>query len=326
MKRIAFVLLLVAVVTAPAAVAQSSGGLKSRTFDLTIVVDAYGAEIWVDGVRIAGTVARVTPGVHAVRVRVEGAYDYTENVNVTSDRTLVVRMKPRTYPVTIRANVPAVRVAVDGETVAGTVASVSAGPHTLVVSADGYQDAVMSINVAAPMVVDVTLERSGFLLTVNANVRAARVIIDGVSRGTVPFSEYLPPGTYTVRVTARGYADYVASIVLDGPVTVNASLQQGLQPGGTSMLSVAVPAEYLDPDLRGRDLGESIRIYLDGRLVNQKRELEKIPVPPGRHTLRIATGALSIDLGEVEFAAGTSYTFELAMDVGIRAERRARSY
>jgi hypothetical protein len=326
MKRIALVIAVAALVSAQGAFAQSSGGLKARTYDLTIMVDAYGAEIYVDNVRIPGTVARVAPGVHAVRIRVEGSYDYTENVNVTADRTLVVRMKPRTYPVTVRVNVPGAAVSVDGQPVAGTVASVSAGVHSLQVSADGYEDSVMSINVAAPMVVDVTLERSGFLLSVNANVRTARVIIDGVSRGSVPFSEYLPPGTYTVRVTARGYTDYVSSIALDGPVTITANLQQGLQPGGTALLSVVVPAEYLDPDLRERDLADAIRIYVDGRMINQKRELEKIPVASGRHSIRIVSGALSVDMGEVEFVSGTSYTFELAMDVGIRAERKARNY
>jgi hypothetical protein len=223
-------------------------------------------------------------------------------------------------------NVPGAAIAVDGQPVAGTVASVSAGVHTLAVSAEGYEDSVLSINVAAPMVVDVTLERAGFLLTVNANVRTARVMVDGVSRGTVPFSEYLPPGPHTVRVSARGYADYVASVVLDGPVTINAALQQGLQAGGTSLLSVAVAPEQLDPDLHGKDPGDSIRIYLDGRLVNPKRELDRIPVAAGRHTVRIVTGALSVDLGEMEFAPGTSYTFELAVDVGIRADRKARTY
>ncbi len=326
MKRIALVVAIVALVSAQAAVAQSSGGLKTRTYDLTILVDAYGAEIFVDNARISGTVARVAPGVHSVRVRVEGSYDYTENVNVTADRTLIVRMKPRTYPVTVRVNVPGASISVDGQPVAGTVASVSAGVHTLQVSADGYEDSVLSINVAAPMVVDVALERSGFLLSVTANVRTARVVIDGVSRGTVPFSEYLPPGTYTVRVTARGYADYVASIALDGPVTITANLQQGLQPGGTAFLSVVVSAEYLDPDLREKDLGENLRIFVDGRMVNPKREAEKIPVAPGRHVIRIASGALSVDMGEMEFVAGTSYTFELALDVGVRAERKARNY
>ena len=248
MKRIALLVVIAVLFLAQGAVAQSSGGLKTRTFDLTIVVDAFGAEIWVDSVRIAGNVVKVQPGVHSIRVRAEGAYDYSENINVTADRTLVVRMKPRTYPVTIRVNVPGASISVDGEPVAGSVASVSAGAHTLRVSAEGYEDSVTSISVSAAMVVDVALERIGFLLSVNANVKTARVTINGVSRGTVPFSEYLPPGAYTVKVSARGFGDYVASIMLDGPVSINAALQQGPQAGGaTALISFVVPSEFLIP-------------------------------------------------------------------------------
>ena len=328
MKRIALLVVIAVLVLAQGAVAQSSGGLKSRTFDLTIVVDAFGAEIWVDSVRIAGNVAKVLPGVHSVRVRAEGAYDYSENINVTADRTLVVRMKPRTYPVTIRVNVPGASISSTGSPSPGSVASVSAGSHTLRVSAEGYEDSVTSINVSAAMVVDVALERIGFLLSVNANVKTARVTINGVSRGTVPFSEYLPPGAYTVKVSARGFSDYVASIMLDGPVSINAALQQGPQAGGgTALVSFVVPSEFLDPDVREKDMGSEVRIYIDGRLVNTRRELERIPVAPGRHVIRIASGAFSVQLGEIDFFPGMSYIFELAMDVGIQGgEERPSGY
>jgi hypothetical protein len=327
MKKMGFVLVVLALVGAQGAVAQSSGGLKAKGFDLTIIVDAFGADIYVDNTLVTGNVARVAPGVHSVRVRAEGSYDFMENVNVTSDRTLVVRMRQRTYPVTIRVNAANPAIFVDGERIAGSVATLSAGAHTVRVAADGYEDSVTSINVAAPMVIDVTLEQSGYLLTVNANIKTARVIVNGVSRGTVPFSEYLPPGTYTVKVTARGYTDYVASVALDGPVAISASLAPG-QPGGggTAFLTFVVPPEFTDPEMRERDLGENIRIYIDGRLANPKRELDRIPVAPGRHSIRVASGVFSIQVGEIEFFAGTSYTFELAMDVSIRGERKAGGF
>jgi len=327
MRKAALILVVVALAASQAAVAQSSGGLKARSFDLTIIVDAFGADIFVDNTLLAGNVARVAPGVHSVRVRADGAYDYVENVTVTSDRTLVARMKQRTYPVSIRVNVPNATIVVDGQQIAAAVATVSAGPHTVRVSADGYEDSLSSINVAAPMVIDVTLERSGFLLTVTANVRTARVTVNGVSRGAVPFSEYLPPGTYTVKVSARGFTDYVASVVLDGPITINAPLAQGQAGGGgTAFLTFVVPPEFQDPEFKERDAAESIRIYIDGRLANPKREVERIPVAPGRHFLRVASGAFSIQIGEIEFFPGTSYTFELAMDVSIRGERKADGF
>lgn len=326
MRKALLVALAAAIVFGHGAFAQTTGGTKIRTYDLTIIVDAFAAEIWVDNARIAGNVARVTPGMHTVRVRAEGAYDWFENVSVVSDRTLVVRLKPRTYPLTIRVNVPNAVALVDGEPVTGTVATVSAGMHSVRVYAEGYEEYVTSLSVAAPMVIDVTLERSGYLLAVTANVKTARVTVNGVSRGTVPFAEYLPPGTYTIKVSARGYTDYVASIALDGPVTLNASLSQVQPGGGTAWLSFVLPPEFQDPELRERDVFDFIRIYVDGRLANPRREVERIPVPAGRHTIRVASGAFSVQVGEIELFAGTSYTFELAMDVSIRGERKAGGF
>lgn len=326
MRKALLVALAAALLAGQGADAQATGGAKIRTYDLTIIVDAFSAEIWVDNARIAGNVARVAPGMHTVRVRADGAYDWVETVNVTADRTLVVRLKPRTYPLTIRVNVPGAVALVDGVPVYGSVATVSAGTHSVRVYAEGYEDYVTSLSVAAPMVIDVVLEPSGYLLAVNANVKTARVTVNGVSRGTVPFAEYLPPGTYTVKVSARGYTDYVASIALDGPVTLTASLSQVQPGGGTAWLSFVLPQEFQDPELREREAVESIRLYVDGRLANPRREVERIPVPAGRHSIRIASGAFSVQVGEIEFFAGTSYTFELAMDVSIRGERKAGGF
>ncbi len=326
MKRIAALTALLVVALAELGFAQSSGGLKARVFDLTIVVDVFGADISVDAAPLNGTVASVAAGAHEVRVRAEGYYDFFETVNVAADRTIVVQMRTRTYPVTIRVSVPNAAIFVDGRQIAGNVATVNSGSHTLRVAADGYEDSLTSINVAAPMVIDAVLERAGHLLAVTANVKSARVIVNGISRGTVPYSEYLPPGAYTIKVSARGYSDYIASITLDGPVTITANLTQGGVGAGSAFLSFVLPPEFLDPDSRDKDAGDPIRIYVDGRLANPKRELEKIPVSPGRHMIRIASGAFSVQIGEIEFFPGTSYAFELVMDIGVRAERKAGGF
>jgi hypothetical protein len=326
MKRIAARAVLLVLLLAQPGFAQSSGGLKARLFELRIIVDAFAAEISVDNTVLDGNVAKVPAGAHGVRVRAEGFYDFFETVSVAADRTIVVQMKPRTYPVTIRANVVNAAIFVDDRQIVGTMATVTAGSHTVRVSAEGYEDYLTSISVAAPMVIDAVLERAGYLLVVNANVKSARVAVNGISRGTVPYSEYLPPGAYTVKVSARGYTDYVASVALDGPVTINANLSQGPAAGGSAFLTFVLPDEFLDPEVKDRSAGDLVRIYIDGRLANPKRELERIPVSPGRHFVRVASGAFSVQIGEIEFFPGTSYTFELSMDIGVRGERKAGSY
>lgn len=86
-----------------------------------------------------------------MRVSAGSACDDVENATVRSDRTIVVRMKQRTCPLSIRAN-----------------------------------------------------------------VRTARVAVNGVSRGIVAFSEHLPPGTCNVKVPARGSARGFTDCVADG--------------------------------------------------------------------------------------------------------------
>ena len=325
MRKRAGCAVLLALLLAQFGAAQSTGGLKARLYELRIIVDAFSAEISVDATVLDGNVAKVPAGPHGVRVRAEGFYDFFEAVNVTSDRTIVVQMKPRTYPVTIRVNIPNAAIFVDDQQIVGNVATVTAGSHTVRVSAEGYEDSLTSISVAAPMVIDAVLERAGYLLVVNANVKSARVAVNGISRGTVPYSEYLPPGAYTVKVSARGYTDYIASVALDSPVTINANLSQGSAAGGSAFLTFVLPGEFLDPEVKDRSAGDLVRISIDGRLVNPKRELERIPVSPGRHLVRVSSGAFSVQIGEIEFFPGTTYTFELSMDIGVRAERKAGS-
>ena len=62
-------------------------------------------------------------------------------------------------------------------------------------------------------------------ITVNANVRGADVIINGNPAGKTPFSAQVPQGSYTVTVRAPGYLDFSQSVVVNGPVQVNANLQ-----------------------------------------------------------------------------------------------------
>jgi hypothetical protein len=42
-------------------------------------------------------------------------------------------------------------------------------------------------------------------------------------------------------------------------------------------------------------------------------------VEPGRHRIRIASGAFSVELGDMEISPGTSYVLELGMAVKVRA-------
>jgi hypothetical protein len=234
-------------------------------------------------------------------------------VNVLNSMSFSVRLNPAGFPLTIRVGAPGASILVDGADVTGTVARVAPGPHTVSVSAPGFQDYNSVINVTAPLTMDVVLQSTGILLTVNANVNNAMVTVNDTPKGPVPYSEYLPPGMYSVRVTAAGYTDYSANIPLNTAVNLNVQLSPAI-----SMLAFVIPPIFRDPDMKPGDSRGQVRIFVDNRLVNPNRELERIPIAPGRHSIRIASGAFSMQLGDLVVQPGQSYVVELTMDMKVR--------
>ncbi len=297
-------------------------GLLKKTYTLTVTVNVPSAQIFIDNKLINGNTATVVEARHNVRVRANGYYEFTQNVDVSGNMTLPVTLRPLAFPLTIRVNVPAAAVYVDGDDVTGKPAAVPLGQHTIQVVATGYKEYNSVVDVSGPLVVDVALVPAGFLLTVNANVADATVIVNNFAKGAVPYSEYLPPGTYMVRVSADGYADYIASVALDKALTVSARLAPQPKPEPTpATLTLVIPPAFADPDMRGNDPVGQIKVFVDNKLVNANRMLDGIPIAPGRHRIRVASGALSVNVGDVTLQPGTKYVIEINLDAQIRAVR-----
>ena len=314
-KALAFVMF--ALVAAGTVHAQFT---PKKIWMLTVVVNVPNAVIYVDNQQLPGNQTRVTGGAHNVKVVADGYLAFNGPVVVSGNQTFSVNLQlaqPVGFPLSINVNVNNAAVFIDGVQVQG-VPTVAPGPHTVQVSADGYQDYSASVNVAGPLSLNVVMIPFGFQLTVNANVANAMVVVNNVPKGPVPYSEILPPSAYTVRVSARGFVDYVATISLNQPLVLNVPLQPVMRP---STLSFVLPAPYLDPDARPNDPQSTVRIFIDGRLVNPHREMERIPIQPGRHRIRIASGVFSVQLADMDIQPGTSYVLELGMDVKVRATK-----
>ena len=316
MKSPARMLTLTAVmVIVAAATVFSQGFTARRVWDLTVMVNVPGAAIYVDNVRINGNTAKVTGGPHNVTVHADGYFDFIGPVVVTGNQTFNVQLRPQGFPLTIRVNVPNAAVLLDGADVTGVVPTVVPGPHAVQVNASGFKPYSATVNVTGPMTLDVQLQRaSGFPLTVTANVPGATVSLNDAVRGVTPYTEYLPPGPYSVRVSAPGFADFVATIRLTKPMNLSVQLQrQALPP----TFSVIIPPAYLNPD-QGQGDRSRIRIFVDDQQVNSRNEMEHFQVSPGRHRIRVASGAFSIQVADVDMQPGASYTFELSMDLKVR--------
>jgi len=282
--------------------------------NLIVNVNVPNASITVDNAPIQGNVAYVTRGPHSLSVQADGYLDWNGMVNVQNSMTFTVRLNPAGFPVTIRVNTPGASIFIDDADVTGTIPSVGPGSHNVRVSAPGFQDYNSVVNVTAPISLDVVLQAAGFQLSVSANVSNAMVTVNNTPKGPVPYSEYLPPGTYSVRVTAEGYTDYTANIPLNKPVNLSVQLA-----AANSLLAFVIPPMYRDPEMMQGDSRGQVRIYVDNKLVNPNHELERISIAPGRHSIRIASGAFSMQLGDLVAKPGLSYVVELSMQMNVRS-------
>jgi len=172
--------------------------------------------------------------------------------------------------------------------------------------------------VTSPMNLDVALQPAGVLLTVNANVANATVTVNNVAKGPTPYSDYYLPSTYSVRVSADGYADYVATISLDQAMTLNVQLK-ALQP---ATLTFIIPPAFRDTDIRQGDPQGQVKIWVDNRLINPRQETDRVAVSPGRHKIRIASGSFSMQVPDFAAQPGVNYTIDFTITVNVRASNQ----
>ena len=143
-------------------------------------------------------------------------------------------------------------------------------------------------------------------VTVIANVRGAQVSVDGVrATQTSPATFTLRPGTYTLRVEARGYLTWEERIVVAGARVIRVTL---LPPKATLILDI--PREYRND--RVRDPWRLIDVWIDGRLRTDTR----IELDPGYHTITIRSGGLQFE-NELYFEAGRVYTLEIILRMSL---------
>jgi len=98
---------------------------------------------------------------------------------------------------------------------------------------------------------------------------------------------------------------------------MNVQLQRQAVP---PTFTVVIPPAYLNPD-QGQGDRNRIRIFVDDQQVNARGDAQTFTVPPGRHRIRVASGALSIQVGDIDMQSGASYSIELAMDLRVTVLR-----
>ncbi|OHD71785.1 MAG: hypothetical protein A2177_09855 [Spirochaetes bacterium RBG_13_68_11] len=297
-------------------------------FNLTVTTNVAGAKVYVNDASVgtAPLAREVERGNYTVRVTAPGYQDYQVSVNVTGNTVVNAVLQADLLQLTVNSNVAGAHVYVNNASVgtAPITRQVDRGNYTVRVTAPGYQDYQVSVNVTGNTVVDAVLQATFQQLTVNSNVAGARVYVNNALVGTAPITRQVERGSYTVRVTAPGYQDYQASVNVTGNTVVNAMLEANLV-----SVRIVIPDGFLDDsnnrdvntrdgnstdwDFTNRNSRYQIRLYVDGQFSSNS----SFSVAPGRHNIRISSGSFSFD-ADFNFLQGRSYVLEPMFSWNVR--------
>lgn len=189
---------------------------------LRVIATAPGAVISIDGEVIGPSPAvreGLPPGEHIVEARAEGYDPARQTVTVEAGQQRVVSLELQAVQgepgrIVAQSNVDRATVIIDNEErgQAPVVYTPEAGPHAVVVRAEGYQEYSTTCTTAPGQncEVDAVLvpQQVRVRVAVQPGIRDAQLLVDGQPAGPVPFDGTLPAGSHVLTVTAPGYEDF----------------------------------------------------------------------------------------------------------------------
>ena len=215
------------------------------TGTIAVLVDQTGAVVRINGTSLpAGSYSQegLAPGNYVVQVLLEGFEPYRREIVVTAGQTNTVdvqlaRIATPPGQVNIRASVSGATVTFDGaeHTAPAVIAGVAGGTHSVRVTAPGYQEQSFTCsnsNGATDCDREVTLvaQQVGLRVSMVNELRpgeSARVFVDDVEMGPVPYDGNLAIGSHVITIRAEGYEEYREQVNVqlgEGDVNLSANL------------------------------------------------------------------------------------------------------
>lgn len=257
-------------------------------------------------------VGKVSPGTYDLIVRKTGLPEFRQRITIPASGLTVqaqlgaaqVTPAPQVvkqlFTLTITANAPNAQVSVNGTAMGNAPVNVSveAGTYRVQITAPGYEPYDANVSVTNNTSLAATLKQQSGKINISANVIGAEVYLNNVKAGTTPFTTELPFGSYNLKISAPGYQDYAAGIVVSGPQNIVANLIPLM---GTVKLNISdrfFGKQHKNP------LG-LIDFYVD----NIKQKDLTVSVAPGTHNFRLEFGVIALETNLV-VEAGKTYTLE----------------
>ncbi|MBN1410916.1 MAG: PEGA domain-containing protein [Spirochaetales bacterium] len=306
-----------------------STGLFAIDYIVRIEANVTDADVYIDGKFVGQTPISLSlsRGAHNLRLSKAGFQDYNVRINVTRKTSYKYNMKKSgeaintpvpieptsgvftQFKLRIDANIRGATVFIDNVQRGRTPFTmlIPVGTYNLRVTAPGYTDYNERIAISADSNFNITLEESVkyYTLQVTANVKGARLYINGHDSGKTPVSLNLAAGDYQIRVSYKNFADFEQVIRLDHDMRINAELRSSL-----AQLKIIIPKDILD---NRKNAIRQVYIYIDGKRYVNKLDFD---LESGVHKIRILSGGLSVE-ASFNFEGGQVYkiTPRLTLDV-----------
>lgn len=308
-KRIVVLLLVLLGIT-------SMGFAQSKT-SLNIQSNQVGAKVYLNdnlaGYTTPNFSALVTPGLYSIKVTKDGFPDFKTTVVVGSTPITITANfgpnQPPTLPpapiqhqLSVDSNIRNAHVYIDKAFVGTTpfVGFYKPGYYTITIRVPGYEDYSQKVNLTSSFKLYATLNLLPLPVYFDTNnVKGASVYRDGQFMGITPYSGSWLPGSYSLRVSAPGFADYNERVVLSGPLVMQISLSPLLVD-----YEIKIPDYFLM--IPGSSLMyRNLQLYLDGNRV----DLLTGKALPGRHVLTVFINDLKLE-AEFELTGGKRVLIE----------------
>ena len=208
------------------------GGTTAGVGQLTVSANVKGARISVDGKNdptwlTPYTIPNLSAGTHTVTISDGGYGDYRQSVRVEGGKTVSVQgslstaqttnTPPAPKPaagggqLTVSANVTGAKISIDNNSNPAwvtpyTISGLSAGPHTVLISMDGYESFQQNVTVAGGQTLSLVgnLSAPAAELDIVTVPKGFEVLIDGKSYGLSPVHANLPIGNHAYAIKQPG--------------------------------------------------------------------------------------------------------------------------